>query len=261
MSDSENKVKFLDAEQVVFLPVWARACFLGLIGLLAISATFCGVAFLFYPEFRDKVAPILSIAQTAAAAFAVVLFVIFAEKQLSTDRLYEKTNQFLDVHLIESLSRIELPQIEKGKTVIVVPVVRGKGIHGKRKDIYGSNYEIKLGHFKMRMWVGINVKRLGVIYFAKVHGPEALEDLKEAFKFTFGGAEKVGYHTNFEYALLDGEHVVSMWSTAEAEHAILGNPSEQLFWVQDVAMMTQSIARTGIRNSIDLYTNAEPGPL
>lgn len=261
MSDSENKVKFLDAEQVVFLPLWARACFLGLVGLLAISATVCGVVFLFYPEFRDKVAPILSIAQTAAAAFAVVLFVIFAEKQLSTNRLYEKTNQFLDVHLIESLSRIELPQIEKGKTVTVIPVVRGEGIHGKRKDIYGSNYEIQLGNFKMRMWVGINVKRLGVIYFVKVNGPEALDDLKEAFKFTFGGAEKVGYHTNFEYAFIDGEHVVSMWSTAEAEHAILGNPAEQLFWVQDLAMMTQSVARTGIRNGIDLYTIAEPGPL
>ncbi len=261
MSDSENKVKFLDAEQVVFLPFWARACFLGLVGLLAISATVCGVVFLFYPEFRDKVAPILSIAQTAAAAFAVVLFVIFAEKQLSTGRLYEKTNQFLDVHLIESLSRIELPQIEKGKTVTVVPVVRGDGIHGRRKDIYGSNYEIQLGHFKMRMWVGINVKRLGVIYFVKVNGPDELENLKEAFKFTFDGAEKVGYHTNFEYASLDGEHVVSMWSTAVAENAILGNPAEQLFWVQDVAMMTQSIARTGIRRGINLYSTAEPGPL
>ena len=46
-----------------------------------------------------------------------------------------------------------------------------------------------------------------------------------------------------------------------AEQAILGNPAGQLFWVQDIAMMTQSVARTALRNNIVLYTNTEPGPL
>jgi hypothetical protein len=52
-----------------------------------------------------------------------------------------------------------------------------------------------------------------------------------------------------------------MWSTVFAEHAILGNPAEQLFWTQDVAMMTQSLARTAVRSKIDLNPTVEPGPL
>ena len=113
----------------------------------------------------------------------------------------------------------------------------------------------------MRFWVGINVKRLSTIYFVKVDSEQQVEELRNIFRFTFGGAAKVGYETNFEYAEIDGEKIVSIWSTAMADNAILGNPAEQLFWVQDIAMMTQSLIRTAVRHNVCLYTNTEPGPL
>lgn len=261
MEDSEKKPSYLNANQVVFLPTWARWAVIGILGSLALSATICGIVFLFAKEWRDTVLPALSIAQTAAGGFAIVLFVLFAEKQLNTSRLMEKTDQFLDKHLVDSLSRIELPGIEKNKTVIVEQITRQQGVYGRRKDIYGANYEISLADFKMRMWVGINVRRIGVIYFVKAQSPTDVEKIREIFKFTFGGAEKVGYHTHFEYSEVDGESIVSMWSTVQTENGILGNPAEQLFWVQDIAMMTQSVARTAWRNKLSLLTNTEPGPL
>lgn len=261
MSEAAEKTKFLDAQQIVFLPKWARISIAALLGLLALTACGSAVAFLFFPGSKELVLPMMSIAQTTAGGFALILFVLFSERQLSTARLYEKTNDFLDIHLVESLSRIEIPQIEKGKTVTVTPVVRNAGIHGKRKDIYGSNYELHLGSFKMRMWVGINVKRLSVIYFVKTDISDSVAHLEEIFKFTFSGAQKAGYDTNFERVFMDGEHLVSIWSTVFAADAILGHPTEQLFWVQDIAMMTQSVARTAARNNLDLNTGAEPGPL
>lgn len=261
MSESAENGKFLDAQQIIFLPKWARISIAVLLGLLAVAAFISAIAFLFFPGSKDLVVPMMSIAQTTAGGFALVLFVLFSEKQLSTARLYEKTNDFLDTHLVESLSRIEIPQVEKGKTVTVTPLVRDSGIHGKRKDIYGSNYELQLGTFKMRMWVGINVKRLSVIYFVKVNESDSVEHLEDVFKFTFSGAQKVGYNTNFEHVSIEGEHLVSIWSTVFATDAILGHPTEQLFWVQDIAMMTQSVARTAVRNNINLNTNVEPGPL
>lgn len=261
MEDSEKKPSYLNAHQVVFLPSWARWAVIGVLGSLALSATICGIVFLFAKEWRDTVMPALSIAQTAAGGFAIVLFVLFAEKQLSTNRLMEKTDQFLDKHLVDSLSRIELPGIEKNQTVSVQQIIRQEGIYGRRKDIYGANYEISLADFRMRMWVGINVRRIGVIYFVKADSSADVENIREIFKFTFGGAEKVGYHTNFEYSELDDESIVSMWSTVQTENGILGNPAEQLFWVQDIAMMTQSVARTAWRNKLSLLTNTEPGPL
>lgn len=261
MSSTLENQKFMDAQQIIHLSRWPRIILLFLLGFLTFSAAASAVIFLFSPESRELVVPLMSIAQTLLGAFAVILFVLFAEKQLSTKRLHEKTNEFLEIHVKEALSRIEIPQIEEEKTVKVELITRNQNVHGKRKDIYGANYIIQLNDFKMKLWIGINVKRISVIYFVKTDDPNSTEALKQIFKFTFGGAEKVGYHTNFEYANIKGEGIVSIWSTVFAELAILGNPSEQLFWVQDIAMMTQSFARTALRHGININPSGDPGPL
>lgn len=261
MSESNRNDSLLDAQQIVYLPLWARFSIIFLLALLAITSCAGAVFFLVVPASRELVVPALAIGQTAIGGFAVVMFVLFSEKQLSTARLYEKTDLFLTQHIVESFKRIEIPQVCKEKTVNVRVVTRSANIHGHRKDIYGANYEISLDDFKMQVWVGINVKRLGIIYFVEVDGPEMREKLESDFRFTFGGAEKVGYHTNFEYASMEDQQVISIWSTAYAENAILGNPAEQLFWVQDLAMMTQSVARTAVRHHWNLNTRAQPGPL
>lgn len=262
MRDNLNQPHNLDAQQIIFLPLWARIALLVLLALLGLCAIGAGLHFLFStPEASERVVPLMAIAQTAIGAFAIMVFVLFAERQLSTTRLYEKTNLFLDKHLVESLSRIEIPQLQAEQTVTVKPVTRASTVHGRRKDIFGCNYHLALADFQMKFWIGLNVKRLSVIYFVKVSGPQDIEKLKEVFRFTFSGAEKVGYHTHFEHARLGDEHIVSMWSTVFAEHAILGNPAEQLFWTQDIAMMTQSLARTAVRSQIDLNPSVEPGPL
>ena len=261
MSDKEGKPKYLDPQQVIYLPTWARVTVLVLLGILTVGACTCAVVFVFYPTYRDKVTPALSIAQTAAGGFAVIVFVLFAERQISTTKLREKTDRFLDQHVVESLSRIELPQVKKDVTVTVSTLARPSGVQGRRKDIYGANYQIELDSFRMRMWVGINVKRLSVIYFVKASSPEDAATVEDIFKFTFSGAAKVGYQVNFEYAEVDSEKLISIWSTVSADDAILGNSAEQLFWVQDVAMMTQSFIRTALRRGVRLDTIALPGPL
>lgn len=258
---SDAPQKFLDANQIVFLPVWARYSVMLVLGALAVSACIAGVAFFFYPAYFDRITPTLSIAQTAAGAFAVVLFVLFAERQLNTTKLLDRTDHFLEVQMTETLRKIEVPQVRRGHTLNASVVARAETVHGGRKDIFGANYELWLDEFRMRMWIGINVKRLSVIYFARATGPEDEQRLRELLRFTFGGASKLGYDTNFQYAEVDGETFVSIWSTVMADSVILGNPAEQLFWMQDVAMMTQSVARTAVREGIDFNTNTEPGPL
>lgn len=260
MSD-ESQQKYLDANQVIYLPLWARYAVMGVLGTLALSACVAGLALFFFPNSYDKITPTLSIAQTAAGAFAVVLFVLFAERQLSNEKLLHRTDVFLEKQMTEALRKIEVPQIKRGHTVNVNVLERASTIHGGRKDIFGANYEIWLDDFRMRMWIGINVKRLSVIYFVKVDGQAEEAGLKEKLKFTFGGAAKLGYETNYQYVEIDGERLVSVWSTVMADKVILGNPAEQLFWIQDVAMMTQSLIRTAVRENLQLHTQTEPGPL
>lgn len=260
MSD-DAQPKYLDANQIVYLPKWARYAVMAVLGALALSACIAGLLFFCFPQYYDKITPTLSIAQTAAGAFAVVLFVLFAERQLSIDKLLQRTDMFLEGQMTESLRKIEIPQLKRGLTVNVNVVERSDAIHGGRKDIFGANYEIWLESFRMRMWIGINVKRLSVIYFVKAGSDADAAKFEEKFKFTFGGAAKLGYETNYQYVEIDGERLVSIWSTVMADKVILGNPAEQLFWIQDVAMMTQSLIRTAVREGLDLYTTTEPGPL
>lgn len=257
----DSPPRYLDANQIVYLPAWARYAVMVVLGALALSACIAGLAFFFFPANYDKITPTLSIAQTAAGAFALVLFVLFAERELSTDKLLRKTDVFLEQQMAEGLRKIEIPQLRPGVTVEVDVVQRASTVHGGRKDIFGANYEIHLDEFKMRMWIGINVKRLSVIYFVNAADASAVEFIKEKFHFTFAGAGKLGYDTNFQYAEINDERFVSIWSTVMADKVILGNPSEQLFWIQDVAMMTQSFIRTAVRERLDAYTNIEPGPL
>jgi hypothetical protein len=261
MSENNNHTPYLDANQIIFLPYWARVSILSVLGLLAIISAISGGAFLFDATWRDKVVPLLSIAQTAAGGFAIVLFVLFAERQISTERLIEKTNYFLDDLLPDILSKIELPLIEKNKTVSVRTLLRENEIHGQRKDIYGVNYLIELNDFKMKMWVGINVRRITTIYFVSTLDQNTAERIPEIFKYSIGGAEKVGYQSNYENSHFEEEQFVSNWSTVNTDNVILGNPAEQLFWAQDIAMMTQSMARTAIRNKLSLNTIADPSPL
>jgi hypothetical protein len=87
---------------------------LTLLVLLGVCAIGAGIYFLLStPEASERVVPLMAIAQTAIGAFAIMLFVLFAEKQLSTPRLYAKTNQFLDQDLVESLSRIPTPLLNR----------------------------------------------------------------------------------------------------------------------------------------------------
>lgn len=257
----DSPPRYLDANQIVYLPAWARYTVMVVLGALALSACIAGLALFFFPGNYDKITPTLSIAQTAAGAFAIVLFVLFAERELSTDKLLRRTDVFLEQHMPEGLRKIEIPQLQPGVTVQVEVVQRASTVHGGRKDIFGANYEIRLDDFKMRMWIGMNVRRLSVIYFVNAADASGVELCQEKFHFTFAGAGKLGYDTNFQYAEIGDERIVSIWSTVMADKVILGNPAEQLFWIQDVAMMTQSFIRTAVREQLDAYTRTEPGPL
>lgn len=111
MSD-EGQPKYLEASQIVYLPLWARYAVMVVLGTLALASCVAGVVFFYFPDFHDQITPTLSIAQTAAGAFAVVLFVLFAERKMSTGKLLERTDYFLEQQISEGLRKIEVPQIK-----------------------------------------------------------------------------------------------------------------------------------------------------
>ncbi len=137
--------------------------------------------------------------------------------------------------------------------------------------ISGRQYDLVplLGNSEtvFRFWIGVNVDRLFFItYIAEV----TTEEAKEKFKFTFGGAEKVGWQ--MQYERIDGG--VSIWGVCVAEDnlcafsetirvdnmAVAQLTKRGLFWATDIAMMAQSFVRTCEREGIATHSLA-PAPL
>lgn len=143
-----------------------------------------------------------------------------------------------------------------------------------RSTIYvvdGRIYTIRTGKGNFAFWLGINGPRLFFIVYIEGLQPDRA---KEAFSFCFGGAEKVGWHVNYE-PIPDG---VSIWATcftdpskplaAALENAGRGLSNEPIykltddghFWATDIAMMAQSWIRTSERNGLACH-ELEPAPL
>lgn len=127
------------------------------------------------------------------------------------------------------------------------------------------NVTTKLGRFTF--WVGINGPRLFFIVNMK---NISVEEAEKTFSFCFGGAEKVGWNTNYQ-PMYNG---VSIWSTCTTDRdralSILRDESadpiavelteEGLFWVTDIAMMVQSWIRTCERTKMVCH-DIDPAPL
>lgn len=221
------------------------------------SAIYISLSFVGIPDHSDWILLSLSLAQLAATALVISLVLIFGEREANLNYLIDKTEALLLKNLPKTLSRIEDSHGQKVNVEV-----------SKINNIFGANYNLKTDNIKTKMWVGFNVDRIIVAYFIKDTG--SVESIKNTFKYTFGGAESVGYKINFEEATIKNseEKVLSIWCTWPAiqdssniSTELLGNPEKKLFIIQDIAMMTQSFIRTAERNSVNILTAADPGPL
>lgn len=254
MSEGGSAPAFLDARHYTYLPGWAKGAVLAAAGLvLLLSATLLCRALL-SQEQGDHVLFYLSLAQTAALVLVFGVILMFSTRDANAANLQRLSDAFITRYVADALARVSLP---------------AKGIAGfnvvdlGRKDIFGRSLEMRAdGHAQaFPLWVGLNVSRIFVIYFVPLAEGTTVERVREVFQFTFGGARKVGFHVNFEPAMVDGRPVVSVWLNVAAGGELLYSPREKLFWAQDIAMMTESFLRTAHRAGIALAPVPTPGPL
>ncbi len=252
----------IDSVGLIHIPQKIRNIALWLLGVALLSAV---VMTTFYvaadnpkdPKYADWILLSMSVVQITLAGFAGGLVLFFSEREVGTDVLQQKTDQFLNELLPSVLAKISpsYDQRHIGSRVTKLG----------RSDIFGAAYELSCGTQKMKLWVGLNVSRIIVVYWIDVDKStdqsKVIIDLQKAFFFTFEGANKVGFSTNFEPARSPtNKPIVSIWSNIKLEQNLLLQPSDRLFWMQDIAMMTESFWRTAIRNKVQLSLE-EPSPL
>lgn len=119
-------------------------------------------------------------------------------------------------------------------------------------------------------WIGLNGGR--IFFITRFVGKA--DALSQTFHFSFGGAEKIGWSFNFEPIHDFDPDETSIWGTVDTGQKLIEkrslhiNDSDQTvimtdagcFWVNDIAMMLQSLLRTSQRNAVK---NSEimPAPL
>jgi len=195
----------------------------------------------------------VSVGQSAAFILIFFLIVSFSRRDANVNQLHVLTDEFLRTYIAKALAKVSIPELNLSEFT-----VQDEGV----KDIFGRVLKMTSGSYCFRLWVGLNVRRLFVIYFVPLTSTLGIADLKRVYEFTFGGAGKLGYECNFEEAHIDGKKLASIWLTVKTEEDLLSSPQDKLFWAQDIAMMTESFLRTAHRHRIDLTLKSiAPGPL
>lgn len=248
----------LDSRSFIYLPRWVR---ITAISFLAAAVVF-GAGFSWYlavsgaeagRDHSNLIAIGMSLVQTGLSALAIAWILIYSERDLGTEALQQRTEDFLVTQLPRVFRRVT-PSYDLRATSTEVAVLG-------RTDIFGAGYRLENGTDRLMLWVGLNVSRLIVIYWIAAKDGMDAKRAAEVFRYTFGGAAKVGFDVFYEQARTPGgEDIVSIWATAKANENLLTLPAERLFWMQDVAMMTESFWRTAKRYGV-APTLAEPSPL
>ncbi|MDF7774392.1 hypothetical protein P1X14_03965 [Sphingomonas sp. AOB5] len=238
----------VDAKHFIHLPGWAKALCLGLLGIGIVASI--SIVFRFFNGHGNTDWLLIGIsgAQFLITTFVIATVLFVSQTDANIGNLRKRAEHFLDEILPTALSRVT-PD-DAGATGCEVT-------RGTRCDIFGYDYLLhRDGQPLARLWCGVNVSRLIVIYRVRNPDPEGdvtafVERLKRIFRFSLGGAESVGYKVSYE-PLPSSREVVSIWLTVATEKDFLTDPALKLFWSQDIAMMTESLIRTALRHKDEL---------
>ena len=247
----------VDSRQLIHLPLWMKylvvlllAASFGISGYLAFS-------YLGHPENSDRIILAMSGVQIAATALAAVILLLFSQTESTIAALEDRSDMVLEAQLPRFLGRITLPGLQSA----------GLGVAcSDRTDLFGRIYTLTDGGTTVaRLWCGINVRRMILIYYFQCPGADhaaAVARVTDLFQYTLKGAERLGYEHVVE-PLDAAPGTVSLWFTVMLGDGFLTDPAQKFFWAQDIAMMTQSLLRTAARSDGQVRFDPErqPAPL
>jgi len=253
MADGQTANALFDTRTYTFLPLWAKGLVLGAGVVLLVLAVLLVAQALDAGDASDRIVLGLSLAQTAALALIFAVVVLFSTRDANARHLQRLGDAFLTGYVTEALSRVSVP---------AQGIDRFEVTDLGRNDIFGRVLEMRGKSLALRLWVGLNVHRIHVIYFIPLGGAVTIDAVREALAHTCNGAEKAGYSVTLEQASHQGVDFVSIWLPVEASRDLLYSPRDKLFWAQDIAMMTESLIRSAVRAGLPLgHAGLYPGPL
>lgn len=248
----------IESSHYIHLPGWAKAASIAILVSGLLTATYLVFHYTAKGDMTDHTLSALAVAQLAATGLVISFILFFSERELSATLLLKKTDGFLEKDLLNAFQRITVKE-DDGDILPVNAKILDKA---DCIDQFGRVFDLSSPKQTLRMWVGLNVNRILVLYFTQLPDDKTPEQVGEEFMITFSGAKSVGYNVDYLSAKFPGENIVCIRASCIlGDDDFLGKPSQKLFWANDVALMTQSLFRTAVRNDIPTYTNVLPHPI
>ncbi len=149
-----------ESGQLLYIPAWAKALILLVLSVIVVAGTYVSISFVGTPERSDWIIIGMGATQIAGTGLIIAIVVLFSESDANIGRLEARSDQFLRRHVRRALGRITVPGTDAATLR-----VKNEG----SKDIFGGLFllEGKNG-FRFKIWIGINVYRIFVIYFVDV---------------------------------------------------------------------------------------------
>lgn len=248
----------VDSKYLISLPPALRLSLMAFLFVLFAASCWTITSSLGKDGFRDWVMVAMSVVQMSATGLVLAAVLFYGEADVNVSALREKTRRWLTSTLPGSLGQITNSNGE---------ILRVVNITGLR-DVFGCQYELQpvrtgkdqVSGQGIKLWVGLNVHRLVVIYWAKC---DNLADLEGCLEKTFSGAKDVGWApARFQTEDISGQRICSIWTSwMHGLDGFLKTPEKQLFAAQDIAMMTQSVLRSAERKGVAVCTTESPRPL
>src|SRR5262245_45815702 len=160
----------LDSRLLVYLPAWSKRTAIFVLGSLLVASLAYGGYLLLHPAGGDSGVElfifVLSLVQTTAVALVFVVILFYSRRDASMATLVALSDEFLKKHMKSALERVSVPACG-----ITSFEVQDRG----RKDVFGHLFVLQANDLEVRLWIGLNVHRLFVIYFVGRDGREDFE--------------------------------------------------------------------------------------
>ncbi|ULA64245.1 MAG: hypothetical protein LZF86_110948 [Nitrospira sp.] len=235
----------MEYKDIVHVPRWVKLVALAIL-IVAFGAGVLLAHAAFYQDKRDWIAPALNLAQFSAFGVAAALVLLFAEREMSVNRLCTRLDAFFSQSLRQGLEKIRMPAFGKlnGEPVRVSMDHQA----GQPRAFYTIHYK----EFSLLVQVDANVRQIVVMYCFPVDQESSPTGLNQHFEATSDGAKGVGWSVSSVVARepFDNQYYYELFFRKTLETPFLLNPSDMFFWITDIAIMTRSALLHGIESKV-----------
>jgi hypothetical protein len=235
----------MEYKDAVYLPSWVK-----ITALIILAASCMGGLYLAYVAIskeQDKLLdPAFSLIQFSSIGFTAALVLFYTERELSIKRLSDRLDKLFTEALFDAMKQIRIPELNKINGVQVN--VSKEHERGQPRAFYTLEYD----GYELIVQVEANMKQILVMYYYPVAKDIAdLQQLTQKFT-TMKEAEKVGwvFSSSIEKWTFDGNLYLLLYFRIQLETNFLLIPTEMLFWVTDISIMSRHALLKGIEEGV-----------